>query len=110
MVCVSGIKPNFIYLNLMLYNEQRTMLNPYTRYIYEEKCIAGWSHLAYTCELAEGAQLFPALCESNVCRRFTSLFHITLSVEWPLVINAEFSASLLQSSASHDPSEIILIC
>ncbi len=24
--------------------------------------------------------------------------------------NAEFSASLLQSSVSHDPSEIILIC
>jgi len=26
------------------------------------------------------------------------------------VIKAEFSASLLQSSVSHDPSEIILIC
>jgi len=26
------------------------------------------------------------------------------------VIEAEFSASLLQSSVSHDPSEIILIC
>ncbi len=109
MVCVSGIEPNFIYLNLMLYNEQQTMLNPYTRYIYVY-IYTYIRHLAYTCELAEGAQLFPALCESNVCRRFTSLFHITLSVEWPLVINAEFSASLLQSSASHDPSEIILIC
>jgi len=27
-----------------------------------------------------------------------------------LIYNAEFSASLLQSSVSHDPSEIILIC
>ncbi len=26
------------------------------------------------------------------------------------MIKAEFSASLLQSSVSHDPSEIILIC
>ncbi len=26
------------------------------------------------------------------------------------VIKAEFSASLLQSSVSHDPSELILIC
>ncbi len=26
------------------------------------------------------------------------------------VIKAEFSASLLQSSVSHDPSEIILVC
>ncbi len=26
------------------------------------------------------------------------------------VIKAEFSASLLQSSVSHDPSEIIIIC
>jgi len=26
------------------------------------------------------------------------------------VIKTEFSASLLQSSVSHDPSEIILIC
>ncbi len=62
------------YLNLMLYTEQRTMLNPYTRHTSEEKCIVGWRHLACRRELAESDQSFRAWCESNVRRRFASLF------------------------------------
>ncbi len=61
-----------------------TMLDPYTRYISEEKYIVGWRHLACRRELAEGEQSFRSWCESTVCRRFTSLFHIALSVERPL--------------------------
>ncbi len=67
----------------MLYIEQQTMLNPYTRYISEENSIAGRRHLACRHELAEGDQSFHALCESNVCQRFASLFHIALSLKRP---------------------------
>ncbi len=45
------------------------MLNPYTRYISEEKCIVGWRHLACRRELAEGEQSFCARCESYVRHR-----------------------------------------
>ncbi len=82
-ICVSGVEPNFIYLNLMLYIEQQTMLNPYMRYISEENYIVGRRHLACRHELAEDEQSFPALCESTVWRRFAWLFRIALSVEWP---------------------------
>ncbi len=59
------------------------MLNPYMRYISEEKCIVGRRHLACRCELAEGEHSFRARCESTVRRRFASLFRITLRVERP---------------------------
>ncbi len=55
------------------------MLNPYTRYISEEKYIVGWRHLVCRHELAEGEQSFRARCESTVCQRFALLFHIALS-------------------------------
>ncbi len=42
------------------------MLNPYTRYISEEKYIVGRRHLACRRELAEGEQSFRALCESTI--------------------------------------------
>ncbi len=35
---------------------------------------------------------------------------ICFKIQFISVIKAEFSASLLQTSVSHDPSEIILIC
>ncbi len=59
------------------------MLNPYMRYISEEKCIASQRHLACRRELA-GDQSFHARCESTIRRRFASLFHIAFSVKWPL--------------------------
>ncbi len=68
----------------MLYIEQRTMSNPYTGYISEEKCIAGRRHLACRRELAEGEQSFRARCENTVHRRFALLFRIVLSVKRPL--------------------------
>ncbi len=34
----------------------------------------------------------------------------TFCLEWSIYREPEFSASLLQSSVSHDPSQIILIC
>ncbi len=34
----------------------------------------------------------------------------TFRLEWSIYREPEFSASLLQSSVSHDPSQIILIC
>ncbi len=42
----------------------------------------------------------------------TNVFFFNLFVKYNLFLwcKAEFSASLLQSSVSHDPSEIILIC
>ncbi len=69
-----------------MYIEQWTMLNPYTRYISEEKYIVGWRHLACKHELAEREQSFRALCESTVHRQFTSLFRIVLSLERPLLL------------------------
>ncbi len=67
----------------MLHIEQRTMLNPYMRYISEEKYIVGWCHLACRSELAEGEQSFRARCESTIPQRFASLFRIAFSVERP---------------------------
>ncbi len=57
----------------MLYTEQSMILNPYTRCISEEKCIAGRRHLTCRHELAEDDQSFCTRCESNVCRRFAFL-------------------------------------
>ncbi len=42
------------------------MLNPYTRYISEEKCIVGRCHLMCRHELAEGNTFFRTLCESTI--------------------------------------------
>ncbi len=42
--------------------------------------------------------------------KITVIFEYILKCIFFSVIKAEFSASLLQSSVSHDPSEIILIC
>ncbi len=61
------------------------MLNPYMRYISEEKCIVGRRHLACRRELAEGKHSFRTRCESTVGRRFASLFRIASSVKWPLI-------------------------
>ncbi len=61
------------------------MLNPYTRYISEEKCIIGWHHLACRRELAEGDQFFRTRCESTVRLRFALPFRIVLSVKRPLL-------------------------
>ncbi len=56
------------------------MLNPYTQYISEEKCIVGRRHLACRHELAEGEHSFHARCESKIRERFSSFFRIALSV------------------------------
>ncbi len=69
----------------MLYIEQRTMLNPFTRYISEEKYIVVRIHLVCRRELAEGEQSFRARCESTVHLQFASLFLIALRVERPLL-------------------------
>ncbi len=63
--------------------EQQTMLNPYMRYISEEKCIVGRRLLACRCELVEGEHSFRARCESTIHRRFASLFRIASSVKRP---------------------------
>ncbi len=54
------------------------MLNPYKRYVSEEKYIVGQR------ELAGGEHSFRARCESNIRGRFASLFRIVISVERPL--------------------------
>ncbi len=59
------------------------MLNPYMRYISEEKCIVGRRHLACRRELAEGKQSFRARCESNIRQRFALIFHNALSAKRP---------------------------
>ncbi len=48
----------------------------------------------------------------DLMQNTVKLFPISIYLQlWFIsVIKAEFSASLLQSSVSHDPSEIILIC
>ncbi len=63
-----------------------TPLNLHTGHISEEKCIVGRCHLACRRELAEGDQSFRARCESNVRRRFPSLFRIALSVKRPVML------------------------
>ncbi len=52
--------------------------------LHEKKCILGWHHLACRHELAECNQSFRTWCESNVHRRFVSLFRFVLSVKQPL--------------------------
>jgi len=49
------------------------------------------------------------LCSQRLLRFFFFYFNIFKKVIYSFDIRAEFSASLLQSSVSHDPSEIILI-
>ncbi len=73
------------------------MLNPFTRYISEEKCIVGQRLLACRRELAEGEQSFRAQCESTVPLRFAWLFCIALSVERPLWVSGGTRTHIAQS-------------
>ncbi len=50
------------------------------------------------------------LSETDSKRAKMGLGHSIFKITFTSVIKAEFSASLLQSSVSHGPSEIILIC
>ncbi len=70
MVCVSGVEPNFVYLNL---------LNPHTRRISEEKYIVGRRPLACRRELAEGKHSFHARCGKAFKVRMKSKFVYLLS-------------------------------
>ncbi len=47
---------------------------------------------------------------NNVVKYYYNLIELFYFFEYIKNVKAEFSASLLQSSVSHDPSEIILIC
>ncbi len=67
MAFVSGVEPNFVYLNL-------DVKSIYEMHIWG-KCIVAWRR-----ELTEVEYSFRALVESTV-RRFVLLFHIVLSVE-----------------------------
>ncbi len=58
-------------INVKMRIEQ--ILNPCTRYVSEEKCIAVRRHLAYSCELAEGDHSVRARCESTFHRQFALL-------------------------------------
>ncbi len=62
---LSSYKKNYVgyfelkfHIHTQLYIKQGTMINPYTRYISEEKYIVGRHHLACWSDLAEGEKLF----------------------------------------------------
>jgi len=46
---------------------------------------------------------------SEILLKFETVFYVNSKVSFIPVMKAEYSASLLQSSVSHDPSEITLI-
>ncbi len=89
------------------------MLNPYSRYISEEKGIVGSAPPGVqACELAESDQSFRVQCESNVRRR-ASLFHIALSVKRPLLPQLPHSDSCMVYACVHMGHSIIyatIIC
>ncbi len=66
----------------------------YIRFM-KKKCFVVRRHLACRRELAEGEHSFRAACESNIHRRFASLFHIAFSVErtWSVVLPVCCSSS-----------------
>ncbi len=69
-------------------------------YVHYQSCIYLIKDTEENCNIAK--------YDNNLKYLFSVLIYFKMS--FISVIKAEFSASLLQSSVSHDPSEIILIC